>query len=129
MEALDYQDRMQELYDHIFEPPTPEQLAEWEAEAAAMEENYQQEAAAEQAMAEDLKANPRDFIKNCLESPEDPFEVLEVRDVQVAGSKTMMDVVLLLDGEKKHWKIHYQEWAANQWDPGDWDCDVEELEL
>jgi hypothetical protein len=126
MEALDYLDTMQELYDHIFEPPTEEQLAEWEAEASLFEQEMHAEAEACRQMAEDLKANPMEFLKAALDCE---FEVIEVRDVQFAGSKTTMDVVLMVDGEKVHWKIHYQEWAATQWDPGDYDYDIEELEL
>lgn len=125
MEALDYLDAMQELYDHIFEPPTAEQLAEWEAEASLFEQEMAAEAEARRQMAEDLKANPMEFLTAALDCE---FEVIEVRDVQI-GSRTTMDVILLVDGEKVHWKIHYQEWAATQWDPGDYDYDIEELEL
>lgn len=126
MEALDYLDTMQELYDHVFEPPTEEQLAEWEAEASLFEQEMAAEAEACRQMEEDLKANPMEFLEAALDCE---FEVIEVRDVQFAGSKTTMDVVLLVDGEKVRWKIHYQEWAATQWDPGDYDYDIEELEL
>ena len=125
MEALDYQDAMQGLYAHIFEPPTEEQVAEWEAEASLFDQEMLAEADACRQMAEDLKAKPMEFLKAALDYE---FEVIEVRDVQFAGSKTTMDVVLKVDGEKVHWKIHYQEWAATQWDPGEYDYDIEELE-
>ena len=126
MEALDYLDWKEELYDHIFEPPTPEQLTEWEADAALFEQEMLADAKVERQMAEDLKANPAEFLTAALDCE---FEVIEVRDVQLAGSRTTMDAILKVDGEKVHWKIHYQEWAATRDDPGDYDYDIEELEV
>ena len=127
MEPLDYQQELEELYDFIFEPPTPEQLAEMEAEAALFEQEMAADAEACRQMAEDLKANPVEFLKNAL--GHEDFEVIEVRDVQIAGSQTILDVVLEIAGEKVHWEIFYQEWAATHDDPGDPDCWIMELEL